>query len=202
LVSNTGMDDQDCAWRRDHALAQRALGGDAAAFAEIVVNHQKQVWHIAWRMLQHRQEAEDCAQEVFLRVHRSLGQYRGESTLGTWIGRVAFTVALRMARKRNLRVDLPGDEEPDAVFERIGSSEDIVQAKADADQLAILHAAMEQLPSLPRTVLGLHYFDGLTVAEIAELLDCPEGTVKSHLNRGRNRLKAALINQESTYAHV
>jgi RNA polymerase sigma-70 factor (ECF subfamily) len=61
---------------------------------------------------------------------------------------------------------------------------------------------MDQLPSLPRTVLGLHYFDGLTVAEIAELLDCPEGTVKSHLNRGRNRLKAALNNQESTYAHV
>ncbi len=194
------MEEGNASWRRDHALAQRALGGDAGAFTEIVKNHQKLVWHMAWRMLQHRQEAEDCSQEVFLRVHRSLSQFRGESALGTWIGRVAFSVALRMAQKRKLRLDIPNDFEPEAAFERIGSGEDVQEAHDENEQIAALHAAIEQLPPLPRTVLGLHYRDGLAVAEIATLLDCPEGTVKSHLNRGRNRLKAALAHLEA--AHV
>lgn len=194
------MEEGNTSWRRDHALAQRALGGDAGAFAEIVRTHQKVVWHMAWRMLQHRQEAEDCSQEVFLRVHRSLAQYRGESALGTWISRVAFSVALRMAQKRKLRLDIPNDFEPEVAFERIGSGEDVQSAHAENEQIAALHAAIEQLPTLPRTVLGLHYRDGLAVAEIASVLDCPEGTVKSHLNRGRNRLKAALAHLEA--AHV
>lgn len=194
------MEEESSSWRRDHALAQRALGGDAGAFAEIVKNHQKLVWHMAWRMLQHRQEAEDCSQEVFLRVHRSLGQFRGESTLATWIGRVAFSVALRMAQKRRLRLDIPNDFEPETAFERIGSDEDVQSAHDEDEQIAALHAAIDQLPPLPRTVLGLHYRDGLAIADIASLLDCPEGTVKSHLNRGRNRLKAALAHLEA--AHV
>jgi RNA polymerase sigma factor (sigma-70 family) len=189
-------------WRQDLALAQRALGGDAGAFTVIVKNHQKLVWHMAWRMLQHRQEAEDCSQEVFIRVHRSLGQFRGESALGTWIGRVAFSVALRMAQKRKQRLDIPSDYEPDLAFEHIGSGEDVQAAHAESEQLQALYAAIEQLPSLPRTVLSLHYRDGLQVSEIADMLDCPEGTVKSHLNRGRNRLKAALAHRESHYAQL
>ncbi|MFZ9347910.1 MAG: RNA polymerase sigma factor [Arenimonas sp.] len=194
------MDEDSSSWRRDHARAQRALGGDAGAFAEIVRSHQKLVWHMAWRMLQHRQEAEDCSQEVFLRVHRSLGQFRGESALATWIGRVAFSVALRMAQKRKLRLDIPNDFEPEAAFERIGSGEDVQEAHAENEQIAALHAAIDQLPPLPRTVLGLHYRDGMAVADIAALMECPEGTVKSHLNRGRNSLKAALAHLEA--AHV
>ncbi len=186
-------------WQRDLALAERARGGNAVAFAEIVKAHQGLVWHMSWRMLQQRQEAEDCCQEVFLRVHQSLHQFRGESTLGTWIGRVAFSVALRMAQKRKLRIDLPGDQEPDMAFQAIGSGEDVQRDHADAEQLQCLHDAIEQLPSLPRTVLGLHYRDGLAVAEIAQIMDCPEGTVKSHLNRGRARLKAALTPMENTH---
>jgi RNA polymerase sigma factor (sigma-70 family) len=58
------------------------------------------------------------------------------------------------------------------------------------------------MPSLPRTVLSLHYRDGLQISEIADMLDCPQGTVKSHLNRGRNRLKTALAHRESHYAEL
>ncbi|HWR95662.1 MAG TPA: RNA polymerase sigma factor [Arenimonas sp.] len=196
------MEGNNPAWQEDLALAQRALAGNAAAFAQIVKTHQRLVWHMAWRMLQHRQEAEDCCQEVFLRVHQSLRQYRGESALGTWIGRVAFSVALRMAQKRKLRLDLPTDAEPELVFGHIGSGEDVQQAHAESEQLQALHAAIEQLPGLPRTVLSLHYRDGLQISEIAAMLDCPEGTIKSHLNRGRNRLKAALAHMESHYARL
>ena len=193
------MEHSNPEWQRDLALAERARGGSAVAFAEIVKAHQGLVWHMAWRMLQQRQEAEDCSQEVFLRVHQSLHQFRGESTLATWIGRVAFSVALRMAQKRKLRIDLPGEQEPDAAFHAIGSSEDVQRDHADAEQLKCLHDAIEQLPSLPRTVLGLHYRDGLAITEIAQIMDCPEGTVKSHLNRGRARLKAAFAPLETTH---
>lgn len=196
------MEEPKPAWRNDVALAQRALAGNAQAFADIVKTHQRLVWHMAWRMLQHRQEAEDCCQEVFLRVHQSLKQYRGESALGTWIGRVAFSVALRMAQKRKLRLDIPNDFEPEWAFEHIGSGEDIQSAHAEAEQMEALYAAIEQLPSLPRTVLSLHYRDDLPISEIAMMLDCPEGTVKSHLNRGRNRLKSALAHQEASYAQL
>jgi RNA polymerase sigma-70 factor (ECF subfamily) len=190
------------AWQKDLELAQRVLAGNAQAFAEIVKNHQRLVWHMAWRMLQHRQEAEDCSQEVFLRVHQSLKQYRGESALATWIGRVAFSVALRMAQKRKLRLDIPSDFEPELAFEHIGSGEDVQSSHAEEEQMQALYAAIEQLPSLPRTVLSLHYRDGLAIAEIANMLDCPEGTVKSHLNRGRNRLKIALTHMEASYAQL
>lgn len=196
------MEEPKPAWRNDVALAQRALAGNAQAFADIVKTHQRLVWHMAWRMLQHRQEAEDCCQEVFLRVHQSLKQYRGESALGTWIGRVAFSVALRMAQKRKLRLDIPNDFEPEWAFEHIGSGEDIQSAHAEAEQMEALYAAIEQLPSLPRTVLSLHYRDDLPISEIAMMLDCPEGTVKSHLNRGRNRLKSALAHREASYAQL
>lgn len=196
------MEEPKPAWRNDVALAQRALAGNAQAFADIVKTHQRLVWHMAWRMLQHRQEAEDCCQEVFLRVHQSLKQYRGESALGTWIGRVAFSVALRMAQKCKLRLDIPNDFEPEWAFEHIGSGEDIQSAHAEAEQMEALYAAIEQLPSLPRTVLSLHYRDDLPISEIAMMLDCPEGTVKSHLNRGRNRLKSALAHQEASYAQL
>ena len=201
-VSNNPMEVSNTAWQKDFALAQRALAGNAAAFAEIVKSHQRLVWHMAWRMLQHRQEAEDCSQEVFLRVHQSLKQFRGDSALGTWIGRVAFSVALRMAQKRKLRLDIPNDFEPELAFEHISSGEDIQVAHAETEQLSALYAAIDQMPSLPRTVLSLHYRDGLPITDIAAMLDCPEGTVKSHLNRGRNRLKAALAHVEASYAQL
>lgn len=196
------MDETNPAWQKDLELAQRALAGNAQAFALIVKNHQRLVWHMAWRMLQHRQEAEDCSQEVFLRVHQNLKQYRGESALGTWIGRVAFSVALRMAQKRKLRLDIPSDYEPELAFEHISSTENVQSAHAEAEQLQALYSAIEQLPSLPRTVLSMHYRDGLAITEIAGMLDCPEGTVKSHLNRGRNRLKIALVHMEVSYAQL
>ena len=202
MVSNGQMEANNPAWQDDLALARRALAGNAPAFVSIVQAHQRLVWHMAWRMLQHRQEAEDCSQEVFLQVHRSLHQYRGDSALGTWIGRIAFSVALRMAQKRKLRLDIPNDFEPELVFEHHGSGEDVQAAHAESEQLNALHAAIEQLPSLPRTVLSLHYREGLQIAEIARMLDCPEGTVKSHLNRGRNRLKSALAHQEASYAQL
>lgn len=194
------MESDPAAWRDDLALVQRALAGDAAAFVRIVRTHQRLVWHVAWRMLQHRQEAEDCSQEVFLRVHQNLRQFRGESALGTWIGRVAFSIALRMARKRKLRLDIPNDFEPEAAFERIDSGHDLQAAHAESAQIDALHAAIEQLPPVPRTVLSLHYREDLPIALIAQMLDCPEGTVKSHLNRGRQRLKAALAHLEASHA--
>ena len=87
-------------------------------------------------------------------------------------------------------------------FEHIGSGEDVQAAHAESEQLQALYAAIEQLPVLPRTVLSLHYRDGLQISEIADMLDCPEGTIKSHLNRGRSRLKAALAQRESHYARL
>lgn len=194
------MESNPAAWRDDLALAQRVLAGDGAAFVQIVRTHQRLVWHVAWRMLQHRQEAEDCSQEVFLRVHQNLRQFRGESALGTWIGHVAFSIALRMARKRKLRLDIPNDFEPEAAFERIDSGHDLQAAHAESAQIEALHAAIEQLPPIPRTVLSLHYREDLPIALIAQMLDCPEGTVKSHLNRGRQRLKAALAHLEASHA--
>ena len=196
------MEVNNPAWLNDLKLAQRALAGNAQAFAEIVKNHQRLVWHMAWRMLQQRQEAEDCSQEIFLRVHQSLKQYRGESALGTWIGRVAFSVALRMAQKRKLRLDIPSDVKPELAFEHIGSGEDIQSAHAESEQLQTLYAAIEQLPCLPRTVLSMHYRDDMSISDIALMLNCPEGTIKSHLNRGRNRLRAILSHLEDSYAQL
>jgi len=181
-------------------LVQRCAAGDEAACAELVAQHQRMVYQLAFHLLGNREEALDLSQEVFLRVFRTVGSFRGQSSLRTWLFRIVVNQARNRQRwwrrrRQSDQVSLdqhvvdhgelrqPGDDAaPDRVLAR----------KQTAHRL---WRALDRLPFDQRTAIVLREFDGLSYDEIAFSLGIAVGTVKSRLTRARHALRTDL--QES-----
>jgi RNA polymerase sigma-70 factor (ECF subfamily) len=174
----------------DRALVNGVLERRAGAFETLVARHQRLVWHMIHRLVQHPEDTRDVCQEAFLRVHRELHRFRFESLLSTWIARIAWHAGLRhLERKRLPLIDLVDD---DSIAQQVAGDFDLEASCANAQLLERLHAAIDALPPLKRAVLTLYYLEDLGVSEIAFILDRPEGTVKSELLRARARLRKVL----------
>lgn len=185
------MDDTRSSPDRD--LVDAVLAHRPGAFEHLVREHQGLCWHIIQRMVRNPEDARELCQDTFLRVHQCLHQYRYESALKSWIGRIAYTIALRhLQRKRIPLVDHGGDSDDYALVENIGDGFDLEAACADEETRRHLHAAIEQLPPLQRTLLTLYYLEETTIPEIARITGLASGTIKSHLFRSRLRLRGAL----------
>jgi RNA polymerase sigma-70 factor (ECF subfamily) len=175
----------------DRALVAAVLAGTRGAFEMLVRDHQRLCWHIINRMVRHPDDTRELCQDTFLRVHRYLHQYRFESALRTWIGQVAYSVARRhLERKRIPIVDL--DEGAPSLVEQVADEFDLEAASADGELRAMLHAEIEALPPLQRTVLTLYHLDEVPIPEIARITGLAAGTIKSHLFRSRARLRGRL----------
>jgi RNA polymerase sigma-70 factor (ECF subfamily) len=125
-------------------------------------------------------------------VHRSLHQYRFDAPLKSWIAQVAWSIARRhLERKRIPLVDAV-DDEGACLLDNIGDGHDLEDAAADAQVQSKLHAAIERLPPLQRTILSLYHLDEVPIGEIAGITGLAEGTIKSHLFRSRKRLRELL----------
>lgn len=179
----------------DRELVARAIAREPGAFTALVERHQKLVWHLVYRMVRHPDDTRDLSQEVFLKVHQRLHQFRFESALSTWIGRIAFSVAARhLERKRIPIADLADDDESgDAPLDRLGSDFDLEAACADDDLQQKLREALGNMPPLQRTLLTLYHLDELGVAEIAQVTELPVGTVKNYLFRARRQLRDRFV---------
>jgi RNA polymerase sigma-70 factor (ECF subfamily) len=160
---------------------QRAAAGDADAFREIVLRYERLVFGVAYTVLGDSYDAEDAAQEAFLRLHRGLPRYRGEAAFGTWVFRLAVTAALDQRRWLSRRAGVPLDTLP-------GSPQATPEQRAEAEQLL---TAMAALSAALRAPLVLREVYGYEYAEIAALLGKPVGTVKAAVHRGR----AALVEE-------
>ena len=195
-------DDQKPAARKvdDRQLVEAALANRPGAFAALVRQHEKLVWHLVYRMVSHPEDTRELSQEVFLQVYRKLGQFRFESALATWIGRIAFSLAARHVKRNKLPLAEPmrEDEEQVSPTERVPDDFDLAAACEDANLIARVQAAMEELEPLPRSILGMYYQQDLGVAEIAEITALPAGTIKSHLYRTRLRLREVLLAEEES----
>ncbi|RUL74015.1 RNA polymerase sigma factor [Dyella choica] len=182
---------------QDRQLVEAVLANAPGAFERLVREHQALCWHIIYRMVHHPEDARDLCQDTFLRVHRHLRQYRYESALKSWIGRVAYTVALRHLERKRIAVLDPGENEDTAdAVENAGDGFDLETAYADSEIAARLHQAIETLPPMQRTLLTLYHLDELSIDEIASITGLAAGTIKSHLFRTRLRLREQL---ESAY---
>ena len=147
----------------------------------------------SYRMVQHPEDARDLSQEVFLRVYQRLGQYRFESALATWIGRVAFSVSTRHLQRKKLPiVEAGADDDTGAAWEQVGDGFDLEAACADHELTGLLGQAIERLPAIQRPLVTLYHLDDLPVGEIAVITGLPEGTVKSYLFRARAKLREVL----------
>jgi RNA polymerase sigma factor (sigma-70 family) len=177
----------------DRVLVAAVLAGARGAFETLVRDHQRLCWHIINRMVRHPDDTRELCQDTFLRVHRYLHQYRFESALKTWIGQVAYSVARRhLERKRIPLAEPAGDEDSVSLIEQISDGFDLEAASADSELGTHLHAEIEALPPLQRTVLTLYHLDEVPIAEIAHMTGLSAGTIKSHLFRCRARLRGRL----------
>lgn len=170
-------------------LVDRLRAGDARAFEELVRAYQHRVFGVAVRMLGNRAEAEDLAQEVFLRVHRSIADFRGEAKLSTWLYAIASRLCLnRLASGERHRI-----REGEETLMRLpsadaGAAETLERGERDA----ALSQAIASLPDERRIVVVLRDVEGLSYEEIARALDLEPGTVRSRLHRARLDLKDKL----------
>jgi RNA polymerase sigma-70 factor, ECF subfamily len=171
-------------------LLNRLRAGEARAFEELVTTYQHRVFGVAVRMLGSPTEAEEVAQETFLRAHRALADFRGDAKLSTWLYAIASRLCLnrlasgegRISRARMEGLDrLPAGEggEPGADLER-------------SERETALHRAIAELPEERRIVVVLRDLEGLTYDEIASTLSLELGTVRSRLHRARLDLKEKL----------
>jgi len=181
---------------REAALVQRCASGDESACTELVGEHQRMVIQLAINLLGDRDEALDLSQEVFLRVFRTIHRFRGQSSLRTWIYRIAVNQARnrhRFWRRRHRADQVSLDQHVATHGEFLGGGEltpdRMLAQKLLADRL---QRALDSLPFDQRTAIVLREVDGLSYDEIAFSLGIAIGTVKSRLTRARQALRREL----------
>ncbi|ACV27165.1 RNA polymerase sigma factor [Kangiella koreensis] len=173
----------------DLTLVKRVLNNEPGSFDELVKQYQKLVWHIVSKLVQNSEDTLELSQEVFLQVYNKLGQYKGGSQLSTWIGRIAYHFAVRFLQKQDRQLD-EVDIETEAVENETGNSQHKELQNRQLKQQ--MHTAMKQLPVIQQTIISLYHLEELTLSEISEITELPQGTIKSHLFRARSRLKQIL----------
>jgi RNA polymerase sigma-70 factor (ECF subfamily) len=178
-------------------LLQACRRGDARAFETLVDATHRQVYTLALRLVGDRQEAEDVAQDAYLRVFRSLDGFRGEARFETWLYRIVTNAALNHLRRRGRFGDLAAEPED---FETGVASEDPGPGEAlgERDEL---ERSLARLPEGMRVVVVLKDVYGLSCREIGDELGLAEGAVKVRLHRARRRLKELLYGQEEPVRH-
>ncbi|MEO8002753.1 MAG: sigma-70 family RNA polymerase sigma factor [Arenimonas sp.] len=176
----------------DRALVQAVLERAPGAFERLVVQHQNLVWHMVYRMVQQRDDAEELSQEVFLRVHQKLHQFRYDSALSTWIGSIAFSIATRHLQRKRISLVDETDGEEGSLLERIGDDFDLEKAHVDREFQTHIAEAMNKLSPIQRTLVSLYHLDEMSLLDIARVTELPEGTVKNYLFRARLKLRQAL----------
>lgn len=169
----------------DESLAARAAGGDDEAFRTLYFRHRTMV-HSLSRKLVGDADAEDVLQQAFLRVHRALPRFRGESKLSTWIYQVALSTALT-ARKRRSRE--PGALDVSESVEPAASGPSPGESAAARDEAAWVRRHLEALPRRDRAILHMRYQEGRPFEEIARILEVPVGTAKSLVFRAKAELR-------------
>jgi RNA polymerase sigma-70 factor (ECF subfamily) len=176
----------------DRELVDAVLADRPGAFTRLVREYQGLCRHIIQRMVRNPEDVRELCQDTFLRVHRCLHQYRGESALKSWIGRVAWTVALRHLQRKRIPLVDNADTDDGPLLENVGDGFDLEAACADEETLRHLHQAIESLPPVQRTLLTLYYLEETPIPDIARITGMASGTIKSHLFRSRLRLRGAL----------
>lgn len=162
--------------------------GNHDAFRVLVQSYMKQAYDIAYSILGNHDDADDVAQESFVNVHRSVAGFRGESEFSTWLFRIVKNCALnrlkQRKRKQEREVDLTTVDS-----EMVGVNAGIVNLD---DSRLFVERALHELPTLQRAVVMLRHINGLSTRQVSTILECSEGTVKTHLHRGLKSMKEKL----------
>ena len=189
----------------ERALINTILDGNLNAFRELIEKYQKLVVHVVFRLVSRQEDREEICQEVFIKVYRNLSGFKFQSKLSTWIGKIAYTTTINHLRKENKPLycesknGYENNESEDGYNDPINSihSDDPspVEIIERQDMSALIQKKIEQLPTPFQTIITLYHLDQMSYQEIAEIMELPEGTVKSYLFRGRKKLKKSLVKE-------
>jgi RNA polymerase sigma-70 factor (ECF subfamily) len=172
----------------DLELVGRIRSGDGSAFEALYKQHSTRLYNLASRMMGAHGEADDLLQDIFLLAYRKLGSFRGESSLGTWLYRLAMNHCLDVLRNRQTRMGQQTDslDEPDAM--PVASPVPVLGAVSRID----LERAIELLPPACRAAFLLHDVEGFGHQEVGGMLGISEGTSKSQVHKARMRIRSYL----------
>lgn len=176
----------------DQFLVDRAKAGDKHAFDLLVLKYQHRVIKLIMRYVKDPAEAMDVSQDAFLKAYRALPRFRGDSAFYTWMYRIAINTAknhLVAARRRPLEYSSDIAEPEDFEWHLNLQESDTPEGQAIGDELrAAVEAAIAELPDELRTAIVLRELDGLSYEEIAQVMECPVGTVRSRIFRARESI--------------
>jgi RNA polymerase sigma-70 factor (ECF subfamily) len=173
----------------DEALVSQSKEGDPAAFESLIRKHQRMIFSLTYRMTGSFADAEDLAQETFIRAYRQISGYRAASKFSTWLYRIAINVCLNWRQRETLRVSVHTSWE-----ETNGAQ--AAEGEPAADLGGEVQAALLKLPGKQRAAIMLTVYDGLNHAEAAEVLGCSETTVSWRVFVARRKLKGWLKDHE------
>jgi RNA polymerase sigma-70 factor, ECF subfamily len=181
----------------DQQLVERAQGGDKQAFGLLVSKYQRKLGRLLSRFIRDPGEVEDVAQEAFIKAYRALPSFRGDSAFYTWLYRIGINTAknylVAMGRRAPTTTEFDADEaesfEDGEHLRDINTPESVLASKEIA---ATVQKAMEDLPDELRTAIELREIEGLSYEEIASIMNCPIGTVRSRIFRAREAIAVRL----------
>lgn len=176
----------------DQQLVVRVQAGDKRAFDLLVLKYQSRILALVSRYVKDSSEVQDVTQEAFIKAYRALPRFRGDSAFYTWLYRIATNTAKNYLVSRSRRPPGSGVEIEDAEYYETGSAlrdEDTPENQLFCAELAaVVNAAISELPADLRSAVTLREFDGLSYEDIAEIMDCPVGTVRSRIFRARESI--------------
>jgi len=175
----------------DIALIQQTLAGDQSAYADLVKRHQRYVFTLAMRFAKVREDAEEIAQDCFIKAYRSLASFQGQAKFTTWLYSIVYTTSMTFLRKKRVATDSIDDENTFIQVEEKASAYDINNAE-NKSRSFYLNQAIEQLLPDDAAIITLFYKGEQSLEEIAVALGMEANTVKVKLFRARQRLKEKL----------
>jgi RNA polymerase sigma-70 factor (ECF subfamily) len=181
-------------------LIERAKRGDLRAYAVLVKRHEERMFRTAWRILHQREDAEDCVQETFLKAWEGLPRLKDIHAFRRWLYQILANLALDILRKRERGEKRLDSYQSEVVsLARFGGSENPREALRRAQEAERIEKAIENLAPRQKVVFVLRHFQGLKLAEIAEVLEAPLGTIKATLHAALAKLQRDLCQRAESH---
>ena len=178
----------------DEQMVERALGGDADAFGELVLRWERRIYALAFGMLGREEDARDATQETFLAAFRNLRGFRGEAKVSSWLHRIAVNQCITRQRRARVRAEtaLEDEAERDAASFSVAAHESPARQAESSERTRAVRRAVAALPLDLRQVIVMKEFEEMTFQEISLALELPQSTVKSRLYTALKQLRMRL----------